>query len=100
MTDWQDALNLMEDTGKNNKIQKNKKNKRNKNNNKLQVGLRCWDCGRYIDKLVGGHYCTRCLIIKLKKFSGLSFQEPNDENPQSSEQDQDENDANEDSDDN
>jgi len=96
MTDWQDALNLMEDTSKKNKIQKNKKNKKN---SKLQVGLRCWDCGRYIDKLVGGHYCTRCLIIKLKKFSGLSFQEPKDEDVESSEQDQDECDAEEDSED-
>ena len=96
MTDWQDALNLMEDTDKKNKIQKNKKNK---NNNKLLVGLRCWDCGRYIDKLVGGHYCTRCLIIKLKKFSGLSSQGPNDEDIESSEQDQDEYCAEEDSED-
>jgi len=96
MTDWQDALNLMEDNSKKNKVQKNKKNK---NNNKLQVGLRCWDCGRYIDKLVGGHYCTRCLIIKLKKFSGVSYQEPEDDDVDSSGQNQNECDAEEDSED-
>ena len=63
MTDWQDALNLMKENGKKN---------RPKGHGTFGIGLRCWECGMYIDNLNMGHYCTRCLVIKLRNLSRKS----------------------------
>ena len=59
MSDWQDAVNLMVPNGKKEKTKKA---------NSSQVGLRCWECGLYIDNLRTGHYCTSCLVKQLRKY--------------------------------
>ena len=65
MSDWQDALNLM---------RVEKKKTRSKKKDKSQIGLRCWECGQYLDSLNAGHYCTQCLIKHLKKFGFVQSQ--------------------------
>ena len=69
MSDWQDAVNLMKSNGR--------KAKR-KASEKPIAGLRCWDCGLYIDNLRAGHYCSKCLVKRLKKYMGISG---GDQNP-------------------
>ena len=59
MTDWQDAVNILVPNGKKEKTKKTKPS---------QVGLRCWECGLYIDNLRTGHYCTSCLVKHLRKY--------------------------------
>ena len=62
MTDWQDAVIVMK---------ANRKKRRVKKTDKPSVGLRCWDCGMYLDNLGTGHYCTRCFVKKLKIFMNV-----------------------------
>ncbi len=63
MTNWEEAVNLMKINGKKRKIREH---------DKLEVGLRCWECGLYLDNLGTGHYCSKCLIKKLKKYMNIS----------------------------
>ena len=74
MTDWQNALNLMKDYEKKNKGKNKNKNKDKheiQNIEEFSVSLRCWECGMQIDNLRSDKYCTRCLIIYLRKLSGV-----------------------------
>ena len=57
MTDWEDVVNCM----------KEPKKKKVEKYDKLQTGLRCWECGMYIDPMCTGHYCTRCLTLQINK---------------------------------
>lgn len=62
MADWKDASNLMK------KDNKKAKTKRGKD---IRIGLRCWECGQYLDNLKAGHFCTKCLVKQLQKYSLL-----------------------------
>jgi len=62
MTDWQDAVNLM-------KVEEKKR--RTKKKKETNIGLRCWECGLYLDNLGTGHYCTRCFVRNLKKYMNI-----------------------------
>lgn len=63
MTDWKDAIIVMKTNGKKNRV---------KRSSGTQIGLRCWDCGLYIDNMRTGHYCSRCLLRHLRKYMGYS----------------------------
>ena len=81
MTDWKDATNLMKVNNKKSKAKKSKN---------LQIGLRCWECGQYLDNLKKGHYCTNCLIKHLKKLGFNPIEEKEtDKRKQSSEKEDD-----------
>lgn len=83
MTDWQDAVILM--TAPNKKIKNRQKKKENKKvkkgkkekkendtinlEKKLGVGLRCWECGLYLENMKSGQLCNSCLIKYLKKIA-------------------------------
>jgi len=71
MTDWEDAVNLMKVNSKVNLKGKSKKNKKLLD----PVGLRCWECGQYLDNLKSGHYCGNCLVKHLKKLGMLQAKE-------------------------
>ena len=58
MTDWEDVVNCM----------KEPKKKKVEKYDKLHTGLRCWECGMYIDPMCTGHYCTRCLTLQINKY--------------------------------
>jgi len=62
MTDWQDSTNLLKEKNKREKMKKIRT---------IQVGLRCWECGLYLDRVGSGHYCNKCLAKHLKKLSVL-----------------------------
>jgi hypothetical protein len=59
MTDWEDVVNCM----------KEPKKKKVEKFDKLHTGLRCWECGMFIDPMCTGHYCTRCLTLQINKYS-------------------------------
>jgi hypothetical protein len=63
MSNWQDAVNLMKVQDK-----KTKSKAKAKKARELVVGLRCWECGLYIENIRGEHYCTNCLVKHLKRF--------------------------------
>lgn len=65
MTDWQDAVNLM---------RANKKKRNVKKKEETNIGLRCWECGLYIDNYRTGHYCSRCLVKNIKKYMSATYQ--------------------------
>jgi hypothetical protein len=66
MTDWQDAVNLMK---------ANKKKRKVKKNEETNIGLRCWECGLFIDNYRTGHYCSRCLVKNIKKYMNATYQD-------------------------
>jgi len=82
MTDWQDAVIEMKYQNKKtkdkkksekkcpvkNKIRKSKKNKLEEAEDP-NFGLRCWECGRFIESLSSGQLCDSCLIKNLRKIA-------------------------------
>jgi hypothetical protein len=73
MSEWQEAVNLMQSAEKKKKVRK-------KSTKKPQIGLRCWQCGLYIDNLKSSNYCTECVIKHLKKLGYFSSQEKIEKN--------------------
>jgi hypothetical protein len=68
MTDWQDAVNLM-------KVEEKKRRVKKKKDEKMGIGLRCWECGLFIDNYRTGHYCSRCLVKNIKKYMNATYQD-------------------------
>jgi hypothetical protein len=62
----------------------------------MGIGLRCWECGLYIDNYRTGHYCSRCLVKNIKKYMKSAYQQPIDEDTGSKGEDVDEYDESED----
>ncbi len=78
MTDWQDAVIIMK---RNDKKRKSKNRKKDEHS----VGLRCWECGLYLDNYNMGHFCTRCFLMKLKKYVTMPKETTNKDNGNSDE---------------
>lgn len=82
MTDWQDAVIEMKYQNKKTRNKK-KRDKKGQVKSKItktkkaklkivedpDVGLRCWECGRFIESLTSGQLCDSCLIKNLKKIA-------------------------------
>ena len=82
MTDWQDAVIEMKYPNKKTKDKKKSDKKglvkseiRTSKKNKLEAtedpnfGLRCWECGRFVESLTSGQLCDSCLIKNLQKIA-------------------------------